>query len=65
MPQDTAYLIVNGKKILVLRRTGRISVSLKIRTSGKDGMFLQDESKFLEQSPDVLSALKRGEVVLL
>ena len=65
--QDTGYLIVNGQKILVLRRTNlaACAVSLKLRTSGKDGMFLSDESKYLEQDADCLKALQSGKVIRL
>jgi hypothetical protein len=63
--QDTAHLIVNSQKILVLRRANfaACDVSLKIRKSGKDGMFLQDESIYLEGEPDVLKELQDGKVI--
>ena len=64
--QDTAHLLVNGQKILVLRRSNfRVHVSLKIRRSGKDGMFLEDESGYLENEPDALKELLEGKVIKL
>jgi len=65
--QDVAHVIVSGEKILVLRRpnfhTGL--VSLKLRKSGSDGIYLQDESLYLEGDGDVLSMLKNGQVIKL
>ena len=64
--QDTAHLLVNGQKILVLRRSNfRVHVSLKIRRSGKDGMFLEGESGYLENEPDALKELLEGKVIKL
>jgi len=46
--QDTAYLLINGQKILVLRRLVKKKeywgYALKLRKSGKDGQELTDES---------------------
>lgn len=65
--QDTAHLKINGQTILVLRRVNiaACDVSLKIRKSGKDGMFLEDESIYLENEPEVLKELQDGKVVRL
>lgn len=65
--QDLAHLIINSKKVLVLRRLNSFGhyVSLKKRASGKDGTYLPDESYYLEDNPNLLNKLLSGEVVKL
>lgn len=65
--QDSGHLLVKGEKILVLRRPNlkRGYVALKIRATGGDGRLLSDESKYLEDSPAYLAALRAGEVIRL
>ena len=64
--QDIAHLVVKGQKILVLRRSNfSYHVALKIRNSGKDGIFLQDESNYLETEPEALKELLDGKVIKL
>jgi len=64
-----AHLIINNnKKIKVLVRNYKTYKSFKIRKSGFDGIFMEEESKFLSQ-PDIkyceLSDLLNGKVVKL
>jgi len=61
--QTTAHVIVNGEKIKVLCRSTRYGVRLKIRTSGRDGTYLQAESEWLAEQESVLDELKAGSVV--
>lgn len=72
MYQQIGYLIVNGEKILVLSRVvikGRKRDngynSLKIRKSGKDGIFFDSESEYFSEHPLILKDLKDGIVVNL
>lgn len=63
--QDAAHLLVHGEKILVLRRFMKHGVKLKLRISGQDGMFLEDESLFLEENLHRLDEIKAGKTVYL
>ena len=65
MPQQLAHVVVQGKKILVLLRPARLHVSLKLRKSGPDGMYLEDESKHLEENNSQLDKLLTGKVIKL
>jgi ASC-1-like (ASCH) protein len=57
--QYPAYLIVNNKKIKVLVRDYETYKSFKIRKSGFDGIFMEEESKYLSQPQ---SDIKYGEL---
>ena len=67
--QITGFINIDNKKILVLIRKGRKldkfchAILLKKRDSGKDGVFLQAESNYLNQNNDALKRLKDGEVI--
>ena len=66
--QSTGYIYINNKKILVLIREAGNSKngfyrSLKIRKTGKDGIFLEDESIFLKNRQGLLKKLLNGEVI--
>ena len=64
--QQIGYVEVRGERILVLVRVGRkynLSVRLKMRKSGKDGVFMPGESEFLTTRPDLVEDLKNGKVV--
>ena len=65
--QDAAHVIVNGQRILVLRRVNLAAncVSLKVRNTGQAGMYLPDESAHLEENPDALEKLLDGKVIKL
>lgn len=67
--QFAGFLEVRGKTIRVLVRPnfshqGRSQyVSLKMRTTGKLGKYMQAESEYLEQSEDDLTNLLNGKVI--
>ncbi len=61
--QFSGHIIVKKEKILVLARTTKTYVSLKLRNSGGDGHFLTDESIYLSQEPKQVELLKSGEVI--
>jgi len=63
--QFLAHLRVKGKKIKVLCRTNLDGVSLKLRYSGEDGKFLEDESVFLNNNLDKVEDLINGRVLRL
>lgn len=63
--QDLAYCVVNGKKILLLRRAniGGNTEYLKLRLSGNDGKYLHGASEYLTTAPETLARLLNSEVV--
>lgn len=61
--QDVAYLVVNGKKVKVLRRLTKYGVDLKLRKGGDDGTFLSAESYHFESEQSLFDELLRGKVV--
>jgi len=61
--QQTGYVMVNDEKILVLIRVSRLYNYLKLRESGKDGVFMEDESNWLNERPDLVESLKDGNVI--
>ena len=63
--QTTGYVMVNGKKILVLVRQKKYTRTFKIRHSGKDGIHFNDEEYTFEKHPELMKALLNGEVVEL
>lgn len=63
--QDTAYVTVNSKNILVLRRVAKYGFKLRLRKSGYLGEYLSDESEFLENSPSHLIELLSGKTIYL
>jgi hypothetical protein len=65
--QTTGHIIINREKIKVLVRlcSKREALLLKIRETGKDGTFFQDESDFLSDNPAVLDELKNGRTISL
>lgn len=67
--QQAGFLKVNDRKLLVLYRLGKHGVHLKMRTTGKDGKFLPDESAALSDgssaSREMLSLLINGSTVYL
>ena len=65
--QTIGHVIVNGETVKVLVRPNFSGgyVSLRIRTSGRDGRKLSDESLYLQGEPDVFKELKAGHVVKL
>ena len=65
MKQQLAYLIVAGQKVLALQRATKYGVALKLRTSGPDGVYLEDESKHLEENKGLIDELMAGKVIKL
>lgn len=70
--QTSGFFLVNGQKIKVLarmplkpRKDGAFYKSFKMRASGQDGVFFEDESNYLEEEPAVLQRLYSGEVIRL
>jgi len=64
--QLTGYVLIQNKKHKVLIRQGRsfnLSRHLKLRKTGKDGVFMQDESEYLKSRPDFIELLKSGKVI--
>ena len=61
--QTHGYLIVNKQKILVLVRDKKYSHILKLRFSGTDGNFFEDESYFLTKDKNIFNKLLAGEVI--
>jgi hypothetical protein len=64
--QQLGHLLINEEKYLVLmRERNSFSRSFKVRKVGIDGMFMPDESLFLEGEPKLLQKLLEGEVISL
>ncbi|GAH73647.1 unnamed protein product [marine sediment metagenome] len=61
--QTHGYLIVNKQKILVLVRDKKYSRILKLRFSGTDGNFFEDESYFLTKNKNIFNKLLAEEVI--
>ena len=63
--QTTGYLIINGQKVLVLVRQKRYSRLLKLRKSGRDGQYFEDEERFLTmpENRHLLKQLLQGETI--
>lgn len=63
--QTIGYLEIYEEKILVLVRQKKYTRQLKIRKSGQDGVFFEDESLYLQNNPEMLLRLKLGQVIEL
>ncbi len=65
--QTTGYVIVNGRKILVLVRHKRHSRQMRMRQSGRDGTRFEDEERFLAlpENERMLQSLLQGKTVEL
>jgi hypothetical protein len=63
--QTTGYIKIRGTKFLVLIRHCRYGRRLKLRKSGKDGVFLKDESIFLEENLHLIEKLEKGETIFV
>jgi hypothetical protein len=67
--QTIGHVIVNNETIKVLVRTnfkkGGGYISIKKRTSGNLGVFLEGESRFLSDDLDLLEDLRNGKVLKL
>lgn len=54
------YVIIDGKRVKVLWRAHKTCVAMKLRKTGRDGIFLEDESEYLYRSPSVKKQLMAG-----
>jgi len=61
--QTHGYLIVNNQKVLILVRNKKYGRALKLRLTGTDGNFFEDESYFISKNKEVFEKLLSGEVV--
>ncbi|MBA7554162.1 hypothetical protein ES705_46774 [subsurface metagenome] len=61
--QTHGYVIVKNQKILVLVRNKKYSRALKLRYTGADGNFFEDESIFLSEDKKILARLLAGKVI--
>ena len=66
--QGAGHILVGNKKILVLLREAGDTKrgfyrSLKLRKTGKDGVFMEDESIFLSERHDLVQELLDGKVI--
>jgi len=56
-------LIVNNQKVLILVWNKKYDRALKLRLTGMDGNFFEDESYFLSKNKEIFEKLLSGEVV--
>jgi len=65
--QTTGYLIIGGKRILVLVQHKRYSRLMKVRKSGKEGNRFEDEESYLSQPEncELLDRLLQGKTIEL
>lgn len=64
--QQLGCLYLDDEKVLVLvRSNGTLGRDLKLRKSGKDGVYLKDEEAYLNEHPELASDLRNGKVITL
>ena len=63
--QTRGYLIVNNQKVLILVRNKKYGRALKLRLTGTDGNFFEDESYFLSKNKEIFEKLLSGEVIYI
>ena len=61
--QTHGYLIVNNQKVLILVRAKKYSRALKLRLTGTDGTFFEEESYFISKNKEIFEKLLSGEVI--
>jgi len=63
--QQISYLMIEGKKILVLIRPKKYTRVLKLRFTGSDGKYFEGESIFLSlpENKKTLDKLLAGKVI--
>ena len=61
--QTLGYLMVNNQKVLVLVRSKKYSRIFKLRLTGKDGDFFDEESYFMSKNKEFFEKLLSGKVV--
>ncbi len=63
--ENLGYIKIGKEEINVLYRPIKYGVAIKIRKGGDKGRFLEDESEFLKDRPDLITDLIKGKVVNL
>ena len=63
--QTYGYLMIKDKKILILVRSKKYSRALKIRFTGSDGNYFEEESIFLSKNKKILDNLLTGNVIYI
>ena len=61
--QIHGYLIINNQKVLILVRNKKYGRALKLRLTGADGNFFEEESYFLSRNKDTFKRLSSGKVI--
>ena len=61
--QTYGYLKINNRKVLILVRNKKYGRALKLRLTGKDSNFFEDESYFLSKNKEIFDRLLSGEVI--
>jgi len=61
--QTHGHLIIDNQKILVLVRNRKYGCALKLRHTGKDGNYFEDESCYLSQNKEMFDRLLSGKVI--
>lgn len=61
--QTTGHLIIQGEKVLVLVRSRKYGVALKVRKSGGVGRYFPDESFHLNENPELTKDLLSGKTI--
>lgn len=62
--QGTGYVIVKGRKILVLVWDGKTARWLKMRTTGTDGGHFTEEEAYLSDNPQQVKRLLMGQTIV-
>ena len=63
LSQTCGYLTINNQKVLILVRSKKYGCALKLRLTGKDGNFFEDESYFLSKNKEIFDRLLSGKVI--
>jgi len=63
--QTHGYLMIKDKKILILVRSRKYSRALKLRFTGSDGNYFEEESIFLSENKKILDNLLTGNVIYI
>ena len=62
--QDLGYIKINGKNILVLYRSIKYGIELRIRKNSKtEGKYLKNESEYLKTQIGLIKKLKEGKII--
>jgi hypothetical protein len=61
--QTHGYLMIKDKKILILIHSKKYTHALKLRFTGSDGNYFEEESIFLSENKKILDNLLAGKVI--